>query len=197
MEKIFLTIIASSVILIASCSNPSAYLSVWVGNNSFVSGDYQTANTEYLEAMKKNVHTDYISYNLANVYYALGEGEAAAGEWKNAAFSGNPELLFRTMYNKGVLDFETGKYQDAFESFKKALQIKPESMNAKINLEYSLRRMNAGSNAVEGSAAGAQASEKKEVPDEIQRILEFIRKKDAGIWRANGEENIETTENDW
>ena len=197
MEKILLAIISALVVLTASCSNPSVYYSVWRGNNSFAAGDYQTANTEYLESLGKEVYTDYISYNLGNVYYALGEGEAAADEWKNASFSRSAELLFRTMYNKGVLEFESGQYQDAFESFKKALEINSESSEAKINLEYSLRRMNASANAAEGSAAGAENTESDEVPDEIQRVLEFIKQKDASEWKSSSEDNVQTGENDW
>ena len=197
MEKLFLVITAVLVLLVSSCSNPAVYFSVWRGNNSFAGGDYQTANTEYLGSLEKNVHADYVSYNLGNVYYALGEGEAAASEWKKATLSGNPELLFRTMYNKGVLEFERGRYQEAFESFRKALEINSNSRDAKINLEYSLRRMNASSNAVEGTAAGAEVTKSNEVSDEIQRVLEFIKKKDASVWKPADDENVNTGEKDW
>ncbi len=196
MEKILL-VLAAALLFFSSCSNPTVYYSVWKGNNAFVAGDYQSANTEYLGALDKGTHVDYISYNLANVYYALGEGEAALDEWKTASFTGDPELLFRTMYNKGVLEFERGRYEDAFSSFKKALEINSESRNAKINLEYSLRRMKASANAAEAASSGAEASKKNEIPDKIQRVLQFIKQKDASSWKASTEENIQTGVNDW
>jgi tetratricopeptide (TPR) repeat protein len=170
---------------------------VWRGNNSFAGGDYQTATTEYLNSLKYEVHPAYVSYDLGNVYYALGEAEAAVEEWKNAAFSDNAELIYRTMYNRGVLEFESGRYEEAFKLFRRALEINPESISAKINLEYSLRRMNASANAVEGSAAGAEVSDKNEISDEIKRVLEFIKQKDASNWTVNEEENVITDEKDW
>ena len=197
MAKRVLILLAVITALFTSCSNPGVYFSVWKGNNAFVSGDYQTANTEYLSSLEKEFFEDYISYNLANVYYALGEGEAASEEWKQAAFSGDPDLLFRTMYNRGVYEFESGNYETAFELFRKALEINSGSFDAKINLEYSLRRMNSGANSSESSAAGAQDSGKKEIPDEVMRVLEFIRQKDAGLWTANEEKNVVTGGNDW
>lgn len=197
MEKIFLILSAVIVFLLSSCSHPAAYYTVWSGNNSFAGGDYQSANIEYLNSLKFDVQAAYVNYNLANVYYALGEGEAAAEEWKKASFTGSSELLYRTMYNRGIFEFESGSYDAAFNSFRKALEINPDSINAKINLEYSLRRMNTSSNAVEGSAAGAGISDDKEISDEIKRVLEFIKQKDAGIWTANEEEDVVTDERDW
>ncbi len=197
MEKYVLILTAAVVILLSSCSNPAAYYEVWSGNNSFVGGDYQEANTKYLNASKSGVYSDYISYNLANVYYALGEGGAASEEWKKAAFSGNRNLLFRTMYNRGVYEFESGNYNSAFELFRKSLEINPDSLNAKINLEYSLRRMTASNNAQQGSASGADIKETDEVSDEIMRVLEFIKQKDATVWEVNRNENVVTGEKDW
>ena len=196
MEKRIL-IFAAAAALLSSCSNPAVYLDVLHGNNAFAGGDYQTANTDYINALQKDVFRDYVSYNLANVYYALGEAEAAAGEWKNASSSGSSELTYRTMYNRGVLEFESGNYQSAFELFRKALEIKPDSFNAKINLEYSLRRINSGNTAVDGSAAGAQQGAGDSISDEIMRVLEFIKRKDSGLWSANEEENVVTGEKDW
>ena len=197
MEKIFLTLTAVFILTVSSCSNPSSYYSVWRGNNLFTGGDYQTANTSYLNALNKNVYTDYISYNLANVYYALGEGEAASAEWEKAARSKDDELLFRTMYNKGVLEYESGLYQEAFDSFKHALEIQPGNTNAKINLEYSLSRINSGANAAEASAAGAQVTDEKIVSDEIQRVLEFVKQKEAEAWKSNEDQGTASAENDW
>ncbi|HAK44464.1 MAG TPA: hypothetical protein DCO79_00870 [Spirochaeta sp.] len=195
-KKVLITAIALTVLL-SSCSNPGVFFSVWRGNNAFAGGDYQTANTEYLASLDKEIFEDYISYNLANVYYALGEGEAASEEWKKAAFTGNLELMFRIMYNRGLYEFQSGNYETAFNSFRKALEINPESYDAKINLEYSLRRMNAGANSTEGSAAGAQDSGNGEISGEIMRVLEFIKQKDAGLWTANEEKSMSTEGRDW
>jgi tetratricopeptide (TPR) repeat protein len=197
MEKRLLIIIAVLIVSVSSCSNPAVYYSVWQGNNLYASGEYQDATNSYLSALDKGVFSDYISYDLANVYYSLGEASAALKEWEKAALTRDNDLLFRTMYNKGVLEFESGRYQEAFELFKKALKIQPGNRNAKINLEYSLNRINSSANTAESSAAGAEVTEKKEITNEIQRVLDFIRKKESGSWKPNEEEGSLAPENDW
>ncbi|MDC7127062.1 MAG: tetratricopeptide repeat protein, partial [Spirochaetales bacterium] len=185
------------VIILTSCSNPGVYFSVWNGNNAFDRGDYQAANTKYLRALKNDVHTPFVNYNLANVYYALGEAEAAADEWQKSAITKNHELLFRTLYNRGVLEFERGQYQQAFHSFRKALEVQPDSLAAKINIEYSLRRMNASQNPAQKSAAGADVTDDDGLSDEVARVLEFVKQKDSGMWQASEEGSAQTDARDW
>ncbi|MBI9107969.1 MAG: tetratricopeptide repeat protein [Spirochaetales bacterium] len=197
MEKFLLAVTTVLILFLSSCSNPAVYYSVWRGNNAFAGGDYQAANTAYLKALESKVHSPYVNYNLANVYYALGEGDAAAAEWEKAVFTSSRELMFRTVYNRGLLEFETGNYEDAFGSFRDALELKSDNMDAKINLEYSLRRMNANVDVTESSAAGAQKSDNEGTSDEIKRILEFIKRKDAGLWSVREENVITTGEKDW
>lgn len=197
MEKRLLISITALTILLSSCSNPAVYYSVWQGNNLYAGGEYQDATTAYLSALDKNVFSDYISYDLANVYYALGEADAASSEWERAALTNDNELLFRTLYNRGVLEFESGRYQQAFDLFKNALKIQPANRNAKINLEYSLNRINSSANTAESSAAGAQVADDEGIPNEIQRVLEFVRKKEAVSWEPNEDSSSVTSENDW
>jgi len=197
MEKFLLAIAVVFILIFSSCSNPSVYYSVWSGNNAFAGGDYQTSNTAYLKALEGDVHSAYVNYNLANVYYALGEGDAASAEWEKAVFTDSRELMFRTVYNRGVLEFETGNYEDAFGSFREALELNPDSLDSKINLEYSLRRMNANVDASETSASGAGSSDDGGSSDEIKRILEFIKRKDAGLYSVREEEITTAGENDW
>ena len=196
MERLFLAA-AAAVLLLASCSNPAAYYSVWNGNNYYASGDYQKANTSYLKALESEQYSGYVHYNIGNVYYSLGEAAAADEEWEKAVFSSSDELLFRTLFNRGVLEFETSRYETAFNLFREALEINPSSISAKINLEYSFRRMNANSNPSAGSAAGAREGA-GELPDEIHRVLEFIKRKDAGLWSVREDESeLRDGEKDW
>lgn len=197
MEKRLLRLILILFITVSSCSNPVVYYSVWQGNNLFTGGDYQDATTSYLSVYDKGRFTDYISYNLANVYYALGEADAAYNEWEKALEAEDSELLFRTMYNKGVLEFESGKYEQAFDLFKKALKIMPGSREAKINLEHSLKRIDSGTNTAESSVSGADIAGNDELPDDVQRILEFVKKKEADNWKPGDDNTNIPTENDW
>ena len=57
--------------------------------------------------------------------------------------------------------------------------------------------MTASNNAQQGSASGADIKETDEVSDEIMRVLEFIKQKDATVWEVNRNENVVTGEKDW
>ena len=197
MEKYFLIFITVLVLLVSGCADPGVFYSVWNGNNDFARGDYQSANIAYLRALQGGVYSDYISYNLATVYYALGEAPAAMAEWENSSRSLDDDVLFRTVYNRGVLNFELGRYTEAFEDFKNALIINPGDMDAKINLEYSLRRMSANNNPVESSASSATNSDSGETSDEIRRVLQFIKRKDSSTWQPVEEQEVEKGVRDW
>ena len=84
MEKYFLTGLILSLILInSSCSNSQIYIDVIEGNYAFSRGEYQEANLAYLKVKGEEPFDEYISYNLGNVYYALGEIDSAFEEWES------------------------------------------------------------------------------------------------------------------
>ncbi|MCK5735892.1 MAG: hypothetical protein KAH21_05410, partial [Spirochaetaceae bacterium] len=75
MKLSFAVLLILSAVLFGSCRDSASSAEVLQGNMSFARGQYQKSILKYLGAGGSGkTGKDVISYNLANVYYALGEG---------------------------------------------------------------------------------------------------------------------------
>ncbi len=198
MEKYFLAgIILFVMILMASCTNTSAYLSVIEGNYAFSRGEYQEANFNYLEVKNKDLFDDYISYNLGNVYYALGEIDPAFQEWDSNSNEAYREISIRKLYNTGVLLYELSRFEEAYRVFRNVLEIDPSYVNAKINLEYCIQKMSFTAENRITTAKDVSADESHEAED-VSRILNFVKRKETNIWESPSNNRTATdSAEDW
>jgi len=163
---------------ITGCAKIVPYLSVARGNHAYSNGDYQTSNIAYINAAKSEHFEEWIAYNLGTVYYALGEVEAAAREWELAGGGRDGELPYMVYFNHGVLLFERGQYEDAYEKFRNALEINPNGIEAKVNLELCIEKMelksqdpSLGSTALQSNTRG-----------EIDRIMNYLQRMEGQVW---------------
>lgn len=199
MEKRFLILLFLLLLLLGSCGDPGIYVDIFSGNYAYSRGEYQDANLYYVKAEDRKIYPDYVSYNLGNVYYSLGEVAAALDKWKVSSESSNAEVRFSSLFNSGVLLFELSRYEEAFDSFKKALQIEPSDINTKIDLEYCLLKMNPG-----GEIQKAKVEVKNDpVPQnrkaDAMRVLDFVKRIEKQTLEAESADNPgrEETVNDW
>lgn len=197
MEKSLLKTGAVCAMLFAlsSCGAGGAYVEVLKGNYHYQQGRFAEATLEYLTALEEETYPEWISYNLGNVYHALGEAEAAFEVWAAAGEASDRELRFRVLFNTGTLLYELGRYREAYDEFRKALRLDGTDIDAKINLELCLRKVQAlsgGSGASERSARAAQDER-----SEAARILEYIGRKEGYRWSAERDDRIEPDPRDW
>lgn len=165
--------LCGALLLFTSCGEIRASYRVTLGNYAYSRGDYQNANIQYIRAAELEEETPIITYNLGTVYQALGEVQSAMEQWEEMDPAGDDMLAFRFLYNRGILYYQTGNYQEAYEGFREALIHNPASLDAKINLEHSLRKLNAQE---QSSPAAAPVSRAEGSPEEIQRVLDYIRR---------------------
>ncbi len=176
MEKRFLALLLAGFSLISvSCRNPGMYVKVFSGNYAYTRGDYQDANLMYLNAAASGRFTDYISYNLGNVYYALGETSSALDKWNVSVKSSNRDVKFASYFNRGVLLFEMSRYEDAYVSFKDALKIDASDISTKIDLEYCLLKMSVRKSG-STKTGPVQISAKSNKKDDAMRVLDFVKR---------------------
>ena len=197
MEKYFLTGLILCLILInSSCSNSRVYIDVMEGNYAFSRGEYQEANMAYLNVKEQELYSDYISYNLGNVYYALGEIDSAFEEWGSIDEKSKTEITIRSFFNTGVLLFELSRYEEAYKIFRSILELDPYHINAKINLEYCIQKMNF---TIENrSGIGKTGLEELEKTDDVSRVLDFVRRRETNIWKAATQSSSDTGKlKDW
>ena len=196
MEKLILTaVMATALAALSSCSGTGAYISVLRGNHSFSQGSYQDANVRYLAAAETGLHPAWISYNIGTLYHSLGEPDAAESEWERAAATDSPKLLFLVLFNYGVHLFETGRYDEAYASFRRALELEPTDMDTKVNLEYCLIKIDA-----QGSSRPVQEQRESQTEDpgqEVKLILDYVRRKEGERWQSTEILDTGEAEEDW
>ncbi len=172
--------------LLSGCAKLAPFTGVVRGNREYASGDYQNANIAYIEAGRSGEYEHWIAYNLGTVYYALGEAEAAEREWLIASGTRDEALLYQAYFNLGVLYYDRGLYSEASERFRNALEINPEGLEAKLNLELSIEKREVRDRKngppTESPAAGQSSGE-------IERILNYLRRMEGEIWEST--ENLE------
>ncbi|MFP4374484.1 MAG: tetratricopeptide repeat protein [Spirochaetaceae bacterium] len=181
-------IAAAAAVLLSGCAAES-HLRVVRGNYSYGQGRFQRATVDYLRAWENAEYRARIAYNLGNVYYALGEVQAAFGMWQRAQESDDRDIIFGVTFNKGVFYYERGRYQDAYTQFKHALEIDPASVDAKVNLELALQKIRASEQVVRSdpSAGGGEDGPSAQ----SVRVLEYVRRKEGSRWFATEETDDE------
>jgi len=197
LEKYFLTgFIFYLLFTFTSCNNTSAYLNVVEGNYAFSRGEYQEANLDYLKVNDKKLFRDYLSYNLGNVYYALGEIDSAFTEWHSIDNEPVNDITIRSFFNTGVLLFELSRYEEAFKIFRKILELDSSNVNAKINLEHCIQKMNfTTENRVNSQDTSMEKFEKAE---DVSRVLDFVKRRESHVWKPSSELSQDVSDGkDW
>ncbi len=183
-------------LLVASCSAPGAYLTILQGNYAYERGGYQQATVDYLEAQKSGAYPEWVAYDLGNVYHALGEPDGASEEWAKAEKAHDPQLVASTLFNEGVLDYELGRYREAYDRFRKVLELTPGDVDAKINLELSFSKM---TTKEVPPRAGTQNEPiaVKHANTQANQILDIIREKENGYFVPPPPEKSKPKVADW
>ncbi len=196
MKRMILILILTPlyVLGLVSCSEFGASYHIFQGNYYFLQGDYQRANIKYLRVAEEGIEKDIVSYNLGTVYNALGETESAAVQWEEIT-TDDDLLAFRLSYNKGVLFYQAGEYQAAFDSFRQALLYDSSSREARINLEHSFRKLNIQEEVTSGTDSEARQAESGD--EDIQRVLEYIRRNEPVHPPREEEQGTGRRDRDW
>jgi tetratricopeptide (TPR) repeat protein len=206
-------VVTTALVCIGACSAGGPMLSVVRGNLAYGRGDYQTALVRYLAVGGSSSHSGWLVFNTGNVYYALGEQEAALSAWNDArassaarteddGASGSTLLIHAASYNRGVLFYQRGDYDAAYDEFRYALSVNPRSPAAKTNLELALRKIRSAERAEQVGDTGSPGDVGADAADDdagaaTLRILEYVRRKEAQRWFADRESDDTPDPRDW
>jgi tetratricopeptide (TPR) repeat protein len=194
------------LLLLASCSGTGASFAVLRGNLLFRGGEDALATYRYLQARQKGRDwQDWVDYDLGTLYVSLGEIKPGIrvlnrtlegfGELPVEPGRSDRELFFRSYFNLGVARYEIGNYREAAASFIQALRLKPDSWDAKINLELSLEgMMKAAASARVQPERLPDSGEEPENP-EMDELLESIHREERPAWVSAPSQ--ERFEQDW
>ncbi|HOV37556.1 MAG TPA: tetratricopeptide repeat protein [Spirochaetales bacterium] len=195
MERSLLSILLGILsVLCVSCSGATTGWLIVQGNYYYSKGDFQRAQLSYLQALEKGKYAEWIHYNLGNVYYTLGEGKAALEEWEKAELTQDRRVMFNVAFNKGLLSLESGNFKEAERLFKRALELDSTHIPAKINLEYTLKKLES---SLSGGMSAKSSMKQEAIDEQSDRILDYIRKKEINRWMASNKITPEETAEDW
>jgi len=173
-------------LFLSGCSDVSGKLLIIQGNFHVSRNRYDEAISSYLRALECEEAAPYAKYGLGNVYFTLGEEKASLSRYSLALDlletvppATNRELRYRIHYNTGVVLFSEGDFAGAVSSFREALRIDGGRIEAKRNLELSIR-----SNSRERTSGGGARSGDTDNNESIAILTEYIRQREINQWRS-------------
>ena len=111
------------------------------GNEAFAEQDYDGALLEYQAAQAENPERPELFYNSANVHYRNGDYQEARADIQQALLSADERLTQSGVFNQGNAYFQSQDFGNAIESYKEALRLDPNDLDAKYNLELGLQQL--------------------------------------------------------
>jgi Ca-activated chloride channel family protein len=107
------------------------------GNELFEQEMYDESLNTFVDAQIEFPEDSKLKYNIASAHYKMKNyEEAVKGYLDVAATAQDASLEEKSLYNIGNAMYRQGKLEEAVEYYKKSLELDPEDMDAKKNLEF-------------------------------------------------------------
>ncbi|MEK7216722.1 MAG: tetratricopeptide repeat protein, partial [Chloroflexota bacterium] len=111
------------------------------GAKFFNEGNFPAALDRFRQAQVRRPDLPPLTFNVGGALYKTQEYDRALREIQRVLDSDDAGLRSRANFNMGNAYFQKEQYQDAFDAYKRALKDNPLDLDAKINLELTLRRL--------------------------------------------------------
>lgn len=130
----------------------------------------------------KDYVKNYARYNLGTSYAVLNEDAAALQQFGKIPENSSKAIKYATFYNTGVILFKSGKYEEARSFFRKAIEADSTKIEAKINMELSMKKIQGDvrKNQVNAIPAAENNSRQPEVED---ALFQHIKENDQKQWK--------------
>ncbi len=182
--------------LFTSCSTHfDGSVQILEGTWSWYKHKYSSATASFYRAMNQAKSCEdegllsYAVYNLGVTYLMQNEDGSSLlrlAEIDAIGENAPQELRFRSWYNRGILAYRRGDYDEAARNFREALKIDGKRVNAKINLELSLRKKIREAENRENMIT--PVSEKTGSNSMENSVFSRIRENDINRWKNNAVE---------
>ena len=132
------------------------------GVKEFEKGSVTDSQKSFLEALKIDPFIGELHVNLGLTYQALQQGDAAIQSYESAEkWARNPSVLFASRFDQGVLRGQNKQIDPALDSYQRALEVKPDSLETKTNIELMMQKQ-----AGEGKGDGKDDQNGKDGKDQ-------------------------------
>ena len=108
------------------------------GIHLYQDGRFNEALDRFRRAQVQQPHVPELNLNAGAGLYQTDDLERSIKETQQTLNAEAPEVRAAAHYNMGGSYFRLGRFQDAFEEYKKALRETPDDLDAKTNLELAL-----------------------------------------------------------
>ena len=183
------------IFLISSCSKLDvARLNFLSGYIAWKQNDWNKAASKFFksidlsEELKDEKIKDYSDFAIGSIYLMQNEDASALSRFEAINENTDKNLDSYIYYQKGIIAFKNHEYENAIKFFKKSLELKPNSVDAKINFELSMRYQKKEKEKLPNSKSAA-VIEDKEADLSEKTILNLIRKKEKEQWQKKEQEN--------
>ncbi len=135
---------------------PVEYSSPWT---AWEAGAWDQALQGFADRQTKRPDDAGLSLNVGAAHYRLNDFEAADGEFFRAASAGDEELRAQALYNLGNSAYRQGRLDQAIDFYRASLEVDPDDIDAKFNLEFVREEMERQKQEQEQSQDGQDRNE--------------------------------------
>ncbi|HPR65202.1 MAG TPA: tetratricopeptide repeat protein [Thermoanaerobaculia bacterium] len=111
------------------------------GNRAFSAGKLEEAMQAYTRAESLSPANPVIAFNIGDVLYAQKEYDKAMESFEKASMAKDVNIAQAAYFNMGNCSFQKEDYMKAIEHYSRALDLSPEDMDAKVNLELARKKL--------------------------------------------------------
>lgn len=142
LRKTLFSIVIFSLLLSFFAQAQTAHKNMRKGDEAYLKGDYQQAESHYRAADATTSLPNLSTYNLGNALYQQGKIDEALIQYERATknYKSN-EIISKAHYNQGNIFFEKKEYAKSIEAYKQALRSAPSDIEAKKNLVLAQREL--------------------------------------------------------
>ena len=201
IRGILFSLLLFSILLsvVTGCKIDSGRLRVLRGNYYYRHGDYDKSLLDYFHLLSaKERSTDegkaILKYDIGNVYFMLGEFDAAVGKYLGLIESKFSEVRFRASFNLGCIYYQSGDFNEAARFFRKALFEKPADIDTKINLELTLKKL---LKAEEEKPVDRKNTKRGDMQNTALKLLEHVSVMEEKFWRSRVSKDTSKEYTDW
>lgn len=111
------------------------------GNEAYSKRDIEQALKYYQEAEIEKPQEPVLEYNIGTALFDQAKYEDAVKRYSKALLTDDPAFQADTYYNLGSSFFRNERYAEAINAYQKCLELKPDDVDAKYNLELSRKKL--------------------------------------------------------
>lgn len=194
-QFVFLSLTLSVAMVLSGCKiNADGVFGILGGVLSWSNQNWPASVSVFMEieemARKEGNSNlrEYAVYGIASTYLAQDEYDPALVRLSEIENAASDDIRSGVFYQSGIIAFRKGEYDGAAQYFRKALEIDPSRIDAKINLELSRRSL--VEKKADRSSSSSGLKDDGESGSEGETIFNLVRKKEQDRWKNQEDESI-------